>query len=454
MPKEFTMPHASAPHVPSTLAFTLVLLTLPAFGLAQPPSPVMTGQPATVTSETFTGVPGSAHCLHGVVSTLIDPFDELSAAAAPHPSVGAQALQQAIRDFCEPVVVDLPPLPGDTSSAAIAVNDHGRIAGTSGSPSGSIHAVMWERGVVTDLGLLAGGSRTAATAINNRGQIVGYGDTTSGQQHAFLWELGRLIDLGPLEPGGSGVARWLNDHGQVVGEGETASTGTTHGVIWHHGAVVDLGAGVAFSNNQRGQVVGYNVFGGAFVWDHGTFTRIGAVSGGTFSLPTSINEHGQVVGWSESAANTTHAFLWTNRRIRDLGTLAGSGGASIANAINDRGQVVGSTSTPSGETHAFFWDRGTMVDVGTLPGGTSSDAFAINAHSQVAGLSRSPSDSALFLWQDGELVNTGIAWSPRNETSAQIMNNRGEIVGQHTLPSGEVHAALWTRRAFRHDHQR
>jgi probable HAF family extracellular repeat protein len=74
----------------------------------------------------------------------------------------------------------------------------------------------------------------------------------------------------------------------------------------------------------------------------------------------------------------------------DLGTLSGEAGASIANAINDRGQVVGSSSTASGEGHAFFWERGSMVDMGTLPGGTSSDALAINRRGQVAGISNSP----------------------------------------------------------------
>jgi probable HAF family extracellular repeat protein len=447
------MPHPSAPHLPSPPAVAFALLTLSASAFAQPAGPPVTGETATADSRTFAGVPGAATCRERTMSALVDQF-EAAAENAAQDFVSERALQHAIRDFCEAVVLDLPPLPGDTSSSAIAVNDHGQVAGTSGSPSGFPHAVLWDHGKVTDLGLLPGGSRSTATAINGRGQVVGYGDTPSGQQHAFLWEHGTMIDLGPLEPGGSGLARALNNHGQVVGEGETASTGTTHGVIWQDGFVVDLGAGIAFSNNDRGQVVGYNVVGGAFLWDHGTFTRLGAVPGGNFSLPTSINEHAEVVGWSESAANTTHAFLWKNQRIRDLGTLSGPAGASIANAINDRGQVVGSTSTPSGESHAFFWERGAMFDIGTLPGGTSSDALAINSHGQVAAISSSPTETTLFLWQNGELVDTGIGWSPRSETSAQILNNRAEIVGQHTTASGEVHAALWTRRGFHHDHDR
>ena len=134
--------------------------------------------------------------------------------------------------FCDAVIIDLPPLPGATSSAAVAIDDHGQVAGTSGSASGFPHAVMWDNGTVTDLGILPGGTQSFATAINNRGQVVGFGDTPSGQQHAFRWEDGTMTHLGALEEGGSGLARTINDRGQVVGEGETAATGTTHATIW------------------------------------------------------------------------------------------------------------------------------------------------------------------------------------------------------------------------------
>jgi probable HAF family extracellular repeat protein len=114
---------------------------------------------------------------------------------------------------------------------------------------------------------------------------------------------------------------------------------------------------------------------------------------------------------------------------------------------------VGSSSTSSAEGHGFFWERGTMVDIGTLPGGTSSDALAINKRGEVAAISNSPGGSALFLWQNGNVVDTGIEWTPRGESSAQILNNRSEVVGLHTTASGETHGALWTRRGFRHDHE-
>ena len=58
----------------------------------------------------------------------------------------------------------------------------------------------------------------------------------------------------------------------------------------------------------------------------------------------------------------------------DLGTLfgtaepppSGTGLFSFATAINDRGQVVGWSRTAAGPTHAFLYSHGTMTDLNSL----------------------------------------------------------------------------------------
>jgi probable HAF family extracellular repeat protein len=57
---------------------------------------------------------------------------------------------------------------------------------------------------------------------------------------------------------------------------------------------------------------------------------------------------------------------------------------SSANGINASGQVVGSSQITSTESHAFLFANGVMQDLGTF-GGTSSGAIAINNHGQIAG---------------------------------------------------------------------
>src|SRR3954469_17332031 len=80
--------------------------------------------------------------------------------------------------------------------------------------------------------------------------------------------------------------------------------------------------------------------------------------GGNYSWAYGINEQGQVVGFSTTASEEYHAFLWKSGSMTDLGTLGGT--FSRAFAINNRGQVVGESETTSGEKHAFLWEHGSM----------------------------------------------------------------------------------------------
>jgi probable HAF family extracellular repeat protein len=197
-------------------------------------------------------------------------------------------------------------------------------------------------------------------------------------------------DLGTL--GGAGSwANGVNNAGQVVGGSYTAS-GFQHAFFYSNGVMQDLLPGVISSEasaiNNAGQVVG--------------------VAGGT-------------------------AFLWSGGELQDLGTLqAPYNATSYAYAINAAGQVVGSSSSSIGDSHAFLWKDNVMHDLGTLPDGLICEAYGINDYGQVVGYSASATDTRAFLYRGGAMLDlTSLVQNlPAGEVLmiAYGINNRGQII--------------------------
>jgi probable HAF family extracellular repeat protein len=76
------------------------------------------------------------------------------------------------------------------------------------------------------------------------------------------------------------------------------------------------------------------------------------ISLGSMDTAGGINDSGEVVGYSDSAA-----LLYSGGKIIDLGRLGGSayGKDSRAYAINSYGQVVGISNVNNVNNHAFLW---------------------------------------------------------------------------------------------------
>jgi probable HAF family extracellular repeat protein len=66
----------------------------------------------------------------------------------------------------------------------------------------------------------------------------------------------------------------------------------------------------------------------------------------------SINAAGDVVAATPTASGNTHAALFRNGQVIDLGTLGGL--YSEATAINKSGLIVGNSQIASGYVHAFL----------------------------------------------------------------------------------------------------
>lgn len=211
-------------------------------------------------------------------------------------------------------------------------------------------------------------------------------------------------------------------------------------------------ASEATAVNSRGQVVGWSGPGfpipqrvtHAFLWHDGVMRDLGTL-GGESSRAVLINERGQVAGWSATATGESNAFLSEGGTLRDLGNLGG--GSSHPTALSSDGAVVGFSTVASGATHAFLWRDGVLLDLGTL-GGDYSAAFAINSSGHVVGESRTGSgETHAFLWDGSALRELGTLGG--SFSTARAISESGVVTGEATDDAGTVHGFFWQNGVMR-----
>jgi probable HAF family extracellular repeat protein len=315
---------------------------------------------------------------------------------------------------------------GGIWSGPSQIDYEGRVVGGSTIQSGAWHAFRWENGEMVDLGVPDDYLVSSATAFNSDGRIVGYANGQYQSQYAYMWEGNVWTYLGTLPGEGLdySVAADINEASQVCGYSFTLGPGSRmRGWKWEEGEMIDLGT-----------------------------------LGGDESSANAINELGQMVGYSQvydPDDNITHAFVWENGIMTDLGVLPGEVN-SAANDINEIGQIVGSSSHQM-ETYPFLtihrpclWDGGETTDLG-LPGGyVRGTATGINNDGTIVGwmaTSLSGGTYHAFVWKDGEWANLNSLIPPESEwelQSAGDINDNGLIVGSGLAPGGSIQGFLLT----------
>jgi probable HAF family extracellular repeat protein len=196
------------------------------------------------------------------------------------------------------------------------------------------------------------------------------------------------------------------------------------------------------SVNDRGQVVGWSGSGEASPlratrWDGAVPVALMGLDYQDNSTALDISNAGQVVGFSGSRAT-----LWNGSTPTALGTLGGSHGT--ATAISRAGHVVGDSTLPGDNpnyTHATLWNGLTAIDLGTL-GGTFSSANGINSAGQIVGhsvLAGNMGGVHAVLWNGLIATDLGLGYAIK-------INDLGQVVGQGSEDpaSNSSHATLWS----------
>jgi probable HAF family extracellular repeat protein len=206
---------------------------------------------------------------------------------------------------------------------------------------------------------------------------------------------------------------------------------------------------------------------------------LGALPGGGFSQPGTLNDAGVIAGLSVASDGFQHAVLWVGDQIVDLNHSGDNGLNAVAFGINSLGRVSLQTETsaydPNGEdfctygTHrvcvAAVWQGGRFISLRTL-GGNNSTVGNVNSLGQIPGVAETavsdPSCASKLPSQ--KLQYRAVIWGPDlrsvkplpllgNDTVsvALWMNDKGQAVGasgtcSNTQPPPIAygsHAILW-----------
>lgn len=308
---------------------------------------------------------------------------------------------------------------GDSSFAS-AVNDSGAVAGSCRMPKVVHVAVVWQRGRLKRLDN-RGARFSQAVAINNWGQIVGsFGggplDFSPGAdgRHAFIWKGRGIIDLTPSAFSSEGMA--INDRGQVLLQVYDGTPAAPKMFLWQRGSLHHIAdsAGLLTCINNRSHAAGSNIL----------------------AVPSDQTGSGH--------RGVPRAVLWDGHTARNLLPADQARLCCGASAISNHDVVVGNSAgwtdrIDEGPSHALIWKEGRMMDLGTLPGARSSQACGINNSDEAVGTSCADiGNSMVFtavVWKQGRIINLNELISPDSGwvlEYANAINNKGWIVGEGT----------------------
>lgn len=244
-------------------------------------------------------------------------------------------------------------------------------------------------------------------------------------------------------------------------EGSAVAPGLEHGKAGHAGkdvyGIVNLASGSGFfaGVNARGQAafdhlplsgqVQVGFFDGERVRDISPPNHLGTLFSG-------LNERGEVALWGRVSVpgseepSEVRAYRWS--AARGLVRLPPFNSAidSIPTAINNRGEIAGAVSPGNDDYQAVRWTAANrLLPLAGLPGLLYTYPSDLNDNNVTIGngaLASNPEAGRAIVWSSAgrpSLLSVG-----GNSASAYHINNRGEIAGMLDINGPVFSAYLWT----------
>lgn len=324
-----------------------------------------------------------------------------------------------------------------TPPSPLACSDGGASGGAGGSAGeaseGAYHRITL-------------GSEQIAIAINDSGLMLvaaGWGDKygdDSDSCQAWVVDTESVREV-RTKATGCVLAVDMNEAGTVL-----ASRDGSLPFLWNGGKATPLAgvtSGKPIALNDAEQVLLRDTPVGPALWQAGTLTPLRTPADEAL-VPVAINEGGQVIGFSRSAANVTETWLW------EAGT-ASALGLDAVHALNEVGDIAG--TKPAG---AGVLSNGTFTPLlitSTLGGGpelSQDDLDDVRIHAIT--------DDAVLVGDFYSLGEPDLAHPFRFEAgvfrhldhhgSARDINAHDEIVGRRSSIQGCAGLECWKVNGF------
>ncbi|MHC4211355.1 MAG: hypothetical protein ACYSWT_16765 [Planctomycetota bacterium] len=220
-------------------------------------------------------------------------------------------------------------------------------------------------------------------------------------------------------------------------------------------------AAVAYGLNDQDAVVGMHTQCGfedgifdAFIWrPQSGLVTLPRLVGYTDARVVDVNDAGDAVGRVENS-EALRAVLWNDGEAIDLGVPPG-GTWSQAVAINSAGLVVGEwLNVETGVQHGFVWQGGVMADLGAVLATPASSGLGVSDQGHVTGWMGSSlfADARAYVLLDGQV--TELPPVPGGFTSqGRAVNNLGQVAVQGLREADDepfpvLRSCLWDGQAM------